>query len=164
MTSLDTQTAPGFRTLQSQTPTVAGTLGERLLRLTDILGGMDTRQERLKDPMLRAELTAIVEVTEKGLSRPAARSEIAAHLESLAVHHPELKRDDAAFRVWVNDWLADIGRFPEPIIAEACAAWRRNTNPFYPKPGQLLALAEPKLKTARSLLAIAKRALDEAAA
>ena len=131
-------TAP---TLTSQTPKPGETLGEKLLRRTV------SRETAalMQIPENREAVSTALKAMEASL-KPATIDQIAASIEALSVFHHEPKRDAAAHRVWVRGWVEDLKKFPADIIEEACRQWRRNSNPFMPKPGQLLAIAEPLLE------------------
>lgn len=135
------RTAP---TLTSGTPNSDAMLGEKLLRRT-------TNRETaalMQIPENREAVSTALKAMEASL-KPATIDQVAASIEALSVFHHEPKRDAAAHRVWVRGWVEDFKKFPADIIEEACRQWRRNSNPFMPKPGQLLAIAEPLLEQRR---------------
>lgn len=83
--------------------------------------------------------------------RPASKMQIAGHIEALSCFHPRPARNDAEAAMWVNGWLADLAHIPDDVLDAACVTWRRNDNAFMPKPGQLLAIAEPIIKYREAL-------------
>lgn len=101
-------------------------------------------------------LKAFRDTAEKSLI-PADKREIAGHIERLTVHYWAKVLDDNAMRLYVQDWLADVGHLPADILAAACARWRQGDKAFMPTPGQLLALAAP-IHSFRA--ALHKRAAD----
>lgn len=59
-------------------------------------------------------------------------------------------------RVYVNDWIDDVGTIPADILASACQQWRRGDNAFMPTPGQIIALCEPILTFRKAIIGRAK--------
>lgn len=94
--------------------------------------------------------------------RPADRRDIAGHVEALACFHPRSTRSEREAEMYVNGWLADLAHLPADIIEAACVEWRRNDCPFMPKPGELLAIAEPILRHRERLAKRGERLLAEA--
>jgi hypothetical protein len=70
----------------------------------------------------------------------AQRTEIAAEIESLAVHcrPPIMEVEQRAS--WTRDWCNDLGEFPIEAIRSACRQWRQGGQSKFPTPGQLLPL------------------------
>lgn len=55
--------------------------------------------------------------------------------------------------------MDDLGHIPPDILDEACAAYRRDPEArFFPRPGQLLAIAEPLLAERRRAIARIEKA------
>jgi len=75
------------------------------------------------------------------LCKPATPKEIAGRIEALTVHYWDRQRDEASSRIYVRDWVDDMGEVPADILEAACVAWRRSDARFMPTPGQLLKLA-----------------------
>jgi hypothetical protein len=103
-------------------------------------------------PALRAEINL-----EEVRTRPVSVEGMMGLLEALFQHYyaPALSESAQAQR-W-KDWHADVGHLPGPVLAEACAKWRRSAAKHAPSPGQLLALAN---KDYRVRLLAAQRAAD----
>jgi hypothetical protein len=72
---------------------------------------------------------------------PGPRRFVAAHLARLAVHHG-LKRSEAEWEIIAEDMLEDLAELPADVVLHIIRQHRR-TSVFFPKPAELLALAEP---------------------
>jgi len=107
----------------------------------------------------KADLPALHEAiaSEENRTRPVTVEGMMGLLEALFQHYyaPVLSESAQAQR-W-RDWHADVGHLPGPVLAEACAKWRRSAAKHAPSPGQLLALAD---KDYRVRLLAARRAAD----
>jgi len=74
-------------------------------------------------------------------SQPATARERLALLEALFQHYPARNLGAGEKQFWL-DWNEDMGDLPVPVLAAACAKWRRSEQRFAPSPGQLLKLTD----------------------
>lgn len=124
----------------------------------------------LKSGATIAETIRAGEITKADL--PALRSELEVEavkikavtvegmmglLEALFQHYYAPALSEAAQKQRWRDWHADVGHLPGPVLAEACAKWRRSPAKHSPSPGQLLALAS---KDYRVRVLALRRAID----
>ena len=72
---------------------------------------------------------------------------------------------EKAWRMHLDDFVADLGDVPDDLIAEACRLWRRREK-FWPTISEFLALVEPELarrrRTFRRLEVLTRVASDPA--
>lgn len=93
-------------------------------------------QEGLLEPVSRVRALWIGILAEQDMAR------IGFALERLASHYPNAPKDDAAFRVWAEDFLADFKGTPPLVFEEACRDWRNSPERWMPTPGQLRPLVD----------------------
>lgn len=75
---------------------------------------------------------------------------VATALLRLQGHYWRPDFSPAQARELYEDFMDDLGHIPPDILDEACAAYRRDPEArFFPRPGQLLAIAEPLLAERR---------------
>lgn len=137
-------------------PAISAHLGWKLIRQT----GFQNMVRAAGDPDARAALCDAADALEAALA--PASSEQAAHiLWELGCAMLPRKQSRPAELAAGRQWLADLADYPADIIDAACAEWRRGPNRFFPRPGELLALARPILE-ARQLWAKRARSLADA--
>lgn len=84
---------------------------------------------------------------------------VATALLRLQAHYWRPEFTPAQARELYEDFMDDLGHIPPDILDEACAAYRRDPDArFFPRPGQLLAIAEPLLAERRRAIARIERA------
>jgi len=111
-------------------------------------------------PSARPELAAALVQLDAAL-RPASKAILVAHLARLSLHYPG-KRDEASWRLVLEDFAADLAELPEDLAVLACARWRREPERcrFWPKPGELLETAKADLRRRQRQRERLKRLLD----
>lgn len=102
------------------------------------------------------------------LSRPASARERLALLEALFQHYPARNLGAGEKQFWL-DWNEDAADLPVPVLAAACAKWRRSEQRFAPSPGQLLKLVDQEwtyrvrlLQSYVAMLELEETAVDNA--
>lgn len=70
------------------------------------------------------------------------RRSIAALLNRLALHCPVRNLPATQAALLMEDTIRDLLDYDPREVAQACEAWRRGTNPFFPISGQLIALVQ----------------------
>lgn len=84
---------------------------------------------------------------------------VATALLRLQAHYWRPEFTPAQAKELYADFMDDLGHIPPDILDEACAAYRRDPEArFFPRPGQLLAIAEPLLAERRRAVARIERA------
>lgn len=69
----------------------------------------------------------------------ASEGQIMARIVSLELKYGRSPMTDGERRVWLKEWVEDLGHLSDAEIAYGCARYRRNpANRFFPTPGQLL--------------------------
>lgn len=84
-------------------------------------------------PLLRRTLAEV--------SQPATARQRLTLLEALFQHYPARNLGAGEKQFWL-DWNEDAADLPVPVLAAACAKWRRSDQRFAPSPGQLLKLVD----------------------
>ena len=160
MTALTRQAEPSPPSL----PTVTSPLpqAEGMLGLTLSTKSRDAAMAEIAgNPQALSALRDFLDHAE-AMMVPAAVKQIAGHIERLTLHYWTKPLDSASMRLYVRDWIDDVGHLPVDVLASACAQWRRGANAFMPTPGQLLALADPILRYRRALAQRAASLIDDA--
>lgn len=78
---------------------------------------------------------------------PAGEDAAIIPLTRLAVHYWQPDRPEEHWDVVIADFRADLAKYPPDIISDACKAWRTAIKPpnrFFPKPGEFIAMIEPR--------------------
>ena len=84
---------------------------------------------------------------------------VATALLRLQGHYWRPDFSPAQARELYEDFMDDLGHIPPDILDEACAAYRRDPEArYFPRPGQLLAIAEPLLAERRRAIARIEKA------
>jgi len=87
---------------------------------------------------------------------------VATALLRLQAHYWRPEFTPAQARELYADFMDDLGHIPPDILDEACAAYRRDPEArFFPRPGQLLAIAEPLLAERRRAASRIEKAMNE---
>jgi hypothetical protein len=72
---------------------------------------------------------------------------------------------DSLTKTWVQIWGETLAKYPAESVTDAVAMWISHGKPFFPKPTELVALAEPKArelwKLAYRLKVVAERAAKD---
>jgi hypothetical protein len=129
---------PALPTASNPIPNAAGALGLTL--------SMKSKEKALAEIRSNSEaLEALRTFHAHALAmlEPAEPRTIAGLIEALTVHYWTKTMDAASMRIYVRDWIDDLGHLPPDVVHSACAQWRRGDNAFMPTPGKLLAIAEP---------------------
>jgi hypothetical protein len=96
---------------------------------------------------------------------PARPDVTRALLSRLAMNCRLEAMPEEAWRMHLDDYVADLSDVPEDLIAEACRRWRRREK-FWPTISEFLPLVEPELaqrrRTFRRLQVLARVASDPA--
>ncbi len=123
----------------------------------------DLRLPKPLASLTTTEAAAAVEQYRLGLL-PAGTDAAVIPLSRLSVHYWQPDRPVAHWQIVVEDFRSGLSRFPLDLIEDACRMWREATDPpnrFFPKPGELIALIEPRLterySALKTLLQIAGR-------
>lgn len=69
-------------------------------------------------------------------------------LDRLALHYPRQDQTQSHAKLVMQDMIEDLMPYDPQEIAEACTAWRRGNNAFFPKSGQLITLLNNRRETA----------------
>ena len=141
MTALTRQAEPSLPRLPTVTeslPTLDGTRGWKLSRMPSA-----ELEPLIKSDTQEAQALADFAFQAERLMAPASKTEIAGRIEALTVHYWTKALDPASAKIYVQDWLSDVGHLPPDILESACAQWRRSDKAFMPTPGQFLAVANP---------------------
>lgn len=132
-------------TVDEPLPSSASQRGLALLRSWEAcLKAMNDPNDRRMIEAARSDLRASL--------TPAKPAEVAQLIEELMIMHPATGKTEADNRVMARAWLTDLAEYPADAIEAACVQWRRNDNPFMPKPGQLMALIDPIVNHRKRLL------------
>ena len=136
--------------MENQTPTPAILDSSRPpgLRLSQPVQTMSREEAERRLQAYRAAL------------QPAGGDAAIIPLTRLSTHYWQPDRPDKHWKIVVEDFKADLGRYPIDLIETACREWRTGPNSFFPKPGELIALIAPRhadrLRTAEELSEQAK--------
>lgn len=101
---------------------------------------------------------------------PATPEEVSRHFLALAVIYPNQALTEEQMNLKFQLFCTDLAEIPECVLENACASFRRATNPpnrFFPSPGELLAHCQQEMREIRRLLrglATIEHALDAAPA
>ena len=92
----------------------------------------------------------------------AGPDHVATALLRLQGHYWRPDFSPAQARALYEDFMDDLGHIPPDILDEACTTYRRDPEArFFPRPGQLLAIAEPLLAERRRAAARIEKAVNE---
>lgn len=95
---------------------------------------------------------------------PAPVGETAALLTRLSAHYWRPELSPAQVRAMIEDYAQDLREVPLDILAECCRRWRIDArNKFFPRSGELLALALPLVGDRKRELKGVERALAQCA-
>jgi hypothetical protein len=129
---------PALPTASNPIPTAAGALG-----LTLSMKSKEKALEEIRSNPEALEALRTFHAHALAMLEPAEPRTIAGLIEALTVHYWTKTMDAASMRIYVRDWIDDLGHLPPDVVHSACAQWRRGDNAFMPTPGKLLAIAEP---------------------
>lgn len=91
---------------------------------------------------------------------PPPVPETAALLTRLSTHYWRPDLAPSQVRAMIEDYVEDLRDVPLDILAECCRRWRIDArNKFFPRPGELLALARPLVGDRKRELKGVERAL-----
>jgi hypothetical protein len=104
-------------------------------------------------PGAKAHLPATLQAYRDSM-RPADPDMIKAVIMRLTVTQRREDLPEGAWKIIVEDFIADLARYPADIIADAAVRWRR-TNKFFPTISDMVSLCDPpyrsRTKTGRRL-------------
>lgn len=95
-----------------------------------------------QNPGLHAEAAALVPQLE-AMIQPSSSSAVMAILGKAFAVYPQPDRSEAEWAAWWSAYIEDLEEFPAASLEAAMRDYRRQgVSEFFPKPGQLRALAE----------------------
>lgn len=101
-----------------------------LTKFAELVSTSDTLQKQIREELERLDYWM----------RPATKNEIKTSLAKLILHFPMTSMTEHEKTLLLEDYIAELGRFPAAIIADVCREYcLKLDSQFFPKAGQLIA-------------------------